>query len=112
MSLSRKEYQRQYYLKNRDKHNAAMKAWRDNNKEQAAKLRIKSRAKTKYGLTLEEYQAILDKPCGICGSPSTCVDHCHETNKVRGGLCDKCNKGLGFFLDSITLLQNAIGYLQ
>ena len=40
------------------------------------------------------------------------VDHCHETNIVRGLLCAHCNKGLGFFRDNIEVLEKAITYLK
>ena len=39
------------------------------------------------------------------------VDHCHETNQIRGLLCSSCNIGLGQFQDSIKLLSKAIDYL-
>jgi hypothetical protein len=56
--------------------------------------------------------------CAICGIESTdmkrelSVDHNHETNKIRGLLCDHCNIGLGNFRDSTTLLSVAIEYLE
>jgi hypothetical protein len=40
------------------------------------------------------------------------VDHCHNTGKIRGILCTKCNTGLGSFKDNIELLMNAIKYLK
>lgn len=40
------------------------------------------------------------------------VDHCHKTNITRGLLCASCNKGLGFFKDSIINLEKAISYLK
>lgn len=40
------------------------------------------------------------------------VDHCHKTNITRGLLCANCNKGIGFFKDSIKNLQRAINYLN
>lgn len=56
--------------------------------------------------------------CGICEEllPSDTkhihVDHCHETNITRGLLCASCNKGLGFFKDSVPNLEKAISYLK
>ena len=54
--------------------------------------------------------------CEICNqtiTESTChIDHCHKTNKVRGLLCNTCNKGLGLFKDNIAALSKAILYLE
>lgn len=73
----------------------------------------------KYGLTREQYNAILHKQggvCAICKKPpkdrALAVDHCHATNKVRGLLCGSCNNGLGRFKDSVELLNVAITYLS
>lgn len=40
------------------------------------------------------------------------IDHCHNTNKVRGILCHNCNLALGNFKDNIEFLSKAIKYLQ
>ena len=40
------------------------------------------------------------------------IDHNHKNGKVRGLLCNACNKGLGFFGDSISLLEEAVKYLK
>lgn len=40
------------------------------------------------------------------------LDHCHSSGKVRGALCGDCNRGLGMFKDSLTLLQGAMEYLK
>jgi hypothetical protein len=55
--------------------------------------------------------------CAICGKPPSSsralsLDHCHNTGIIRGLLCDPCNRGLGLFQDSVSHLNNAIGYLQ
>lgn len=69
----------------------------------------------RYGLTLETYRS-MGNVCWICGNPPKegtrlFVDHDHETNKVRGALCHLCNSGLGYFRDSILLLNCASAYL-
>lgn len=73
----------------------------------------------KYGLTPEEYQEMFDAQrglCAICGRApegngvskhNLVVDHNHDSGKVRGLLCDFCNRGLGIFRDSPELLEEA-----
>jgi hypothetical protein len=88
---------------------------------------IKSRLKTKYGLTPEQYARMLEDQnhaCAICSRPERssqtkkgepkmlAVDHCHSTGKIRGILCSHCNRALGLFEDKIDLLQKAANYLQ
>ena len=58
----------------------------------------KSRLKSKYGLTLDDYNQLLENQnhcCKICGKSEgnwtstrlpLSVDHCHTTNKIRGHL--------------------------
>lgn len=74
----------------------------------------------RYGITLEALKAMLasqDNRCAIClqefTKPSSCcVDHEHESQKIRGLLCRTCNVGLGAFKDECLLLERAIGYLR
>jgi hypothetical protein len=40
------------------------------------------------------------------------VDHNHSSGKVRGLLCNRCNRAIGMFEDSPELLLSAISYLQ
>lgn len=50
--------------------------------------------------------------CVICGSNETLVvDHDHRSGKIRGMLCNHCNRGLGHFRDDPTLLEFAAQYL-
>jgi len=75
-----------------------------------------------YGLTNEGYSIILksqNSGCAICNALVSdalhrrlSVDHCHQTGKVRGLLCTKCNNGLGNFNDNTKLLLKAITYLE
>lgn len=82
----------------------------------------RARLLRKYGLTAEDYDALLIKQnygCAICGSRKgdsryhlLHVDHDHVTGLVRGLLCFDCNRGLGCFSDSPELLKQADKYLQ
>lgn len=76
-----------------------------------------------YCITLEEYEKILDRQNGLCDichielsyerdENMAHLDHCHATNKIRGILCVRCNQGLGYFLDNIDTLNNAVIYLN
>ena len=76
----------------------------------------------KYGITLPEYNNMLDSQsgmCKICNSDKAGgrygrfhVDHCHNTGKVRGLLCHNCNRAIGMMNDDISVLKNAIIYLS
>lgn len=73
--------------------------------------------KSKYGLSEDDLLSMLakqDGKCGICDSDDVrlVVDHSHVTQIVRGMLCHKCNAGLGMFGDSVSILANAIKYLE
>lgn len=51
--------------------------------------------------------------CLICNSDEKLVvDHNHISGKVRGMLCNHCNRGLGHFRDNPDTLQKAIDYLK
>ena len=82
-----------------------------------------------YGITLNEYNEMLEKQngkCAICGTTETkgrksgrgggadvfAVDHCHDTGDVRGLLCHSCNRALGLVGDNTQILQSMIEYLQ
>ena len=70
-----------------------------------------------YGLDPADYYKMYDEQggaCKICSKnfPRLCVDHCHNSGKVRGLLCQKCNKAIGLLGDNLDYLTNAITYLE
>lgn len=73
------------------------------------------------GITREQYESLLknqNNKCAICKveygttNKKFSVDHCHNSDLVRGLLCSRCNLGLGYFMDDVNLLKNAIEYLH
>ena len=76
-----------------------------------------NRVRRDYNLSPEEYETFLteqDNKCQICETrePPLAIDHCHDTGKVRGLLCRKCNLGLGMFKDDFKLVSKAASYLD
>jgi hypothetical protein len=96
------------------------------NPERLAVINRRSKLKRAFGISLEQYDAMLAAQggrCGICGTgeptgkrgilgPVFHVDHCHKTGKIRGLLCASCNPALGAFGDSAERLAAAIAYLE
>lgn len=109
-------YAREHNRKHPEKSRATAKRWAKNNPESLQKYYFKR----KYGITLEERDAIFNSQgsrCAICrtddpGRNGWVVDHCHTTNKVRGILCRHCNHVLGFAKDDTAILNLAIKYLK
>ncbi len=74
---------------------------------------------SKYGLEPEDYDAMLEQQGGLCAickrecvtGRALHVDHDHNTGRVRGLLCHKCNSGLGQFGDSLDVIRSALTYL-
>lgn len=51
--------------------------------------------------------------CYICKNRELLyLDHDHETGLTRQLLCKRCNLGLGLLKDDISLMMEAIKYLQ
>lgn len=126
MSKRNKEYDKQYRLKNkvrmREYHRNYMRKYipkdKKKNPEKWKKRYTNSYIKHMYGITVEEYNSMVESQnnlCKICykeDKKRLCIDHCHKTNKIRGLLCRKCNFVLGLMDDNIDNLYNAIEYLK
>lgn len=81
--------------------------------------------KKNYGVTLEWFKTQFEAQngvCFICEQPETAtirgktlnlaVDHCHDTQDVRGLLCSACNRAIGGLKHDKRLLEKAIDYLN
>lgn len=106
-------YQREWVKKNPN----YQKEWNKQNYHKKTNKRLK----WMYGITLEQYNQLFAAQNGCCKICSThqgqlrrtlCVDHDHKTGKIRGLLCDLCNRGLGYLKDNTVILLEAIKYLN
>jgi hypothetical protein len=122
---------KEYYKANKETLLAKGRKWYRANPERRREYRRINRdrkrgvrLKREFGLSLEEYDNLLKTQngvCVICHKPETTrnqgglrplsVDHDHKTGRVRGLLCNKCNRGLGYFYDDSDLLINALAYI-
>jgi hypothetical protein len=73
--------------------------------------------KRMYGITNTIYEAMYeaqDGRCGICSEPHRrlVVDHDHDSGRVRGLLCRKCNAAIGQLKDNPVLLRRALSWLE
>lgn len=123
------ESNRNQYKKDPQKWKDYAKKWKLENPEKVAATARKSYARRKvsernyrikktYGITQEDYDRMYAEQngkCAICGQKSEKnfhIDHDHDTGEVRGLLCNKCNKALGFVNDSPTILERMIRYIN
>jgi 5-methylcytosine-specific restriction endonuclease McrA len=114
-----KEEGRSYYSRDPEGNRKRNAAWREFNKD-----RILARNREYYyGITAKEFDDMLVKQqgrCAVCSIPFTeerkslipCVDHDHNTGRVRGLLCSHCNRGLGSFRDDPETLEAGAAYLR
>jgi hypothetical protein len=74
-----------------------------------------------YGITPNQYEELLERQGGTCAiCPRTAdsqkrrlhVDHDHSTGKVRGLLCDQCNRAVGLLGDDPDRLRKAAAYVE
>jgi len=108
-------YKRKWRHNNPEKLNKARIRWRKNNPLSE----LNGRYKREYGITLKEYDEMFEKQdglCAVCGLPEInrrlAVDHDHDTQKIRGLLCARCNTVLGLMEDNIGTMSRAIEYIE
>lgn len=73
----------------------------------------------KYGISESDYEQMHSDQMGlclICQKPELdiklAVDHDHETGKVRGLLCKRCNMAIGLLGDDPQIVTRAALYLK
>lgn len=113
-----KQKAKNWHYDNHERSKEARRAYSKNNPETVRRLNYKR----KYGITLEQYNQILEAQGGVCAgcggverraaTGNLAVDHNHETGEVRGLLCSNCNRALGLLGDSIETLKSLADYLS
>lgn len=99
---------------------AANRAWLAANPEKRDRWARQSWLRRRYGMTIEEYDALLasqNGACAACGGLDPngrrlAVDHDHATNAVRGLLCDFCNRAIGLVRDDPRVADGIAAYLR
>ncbi len=99
-----KKYQKEY----KETHKVSIRQHRNKN------------FKYKYGITIEEYEQILEQQnycCKVCSREfndkvKPDVDHNHQTKIVRGILCHACNLAIGYLQDDVAVVQKLLDYLE
>jgi hypothetical protein len=113
---------REYYRKNADKMKPGFSARYHSDKDAHTSQRLKR----KFGITLEDYNAMfaLQKGnCAVCGTKQKikdkygnlrrlAVDHDHKTGKVRQLLCGPCNTSIGLIKENVKTLNKMIDYIK
>lgn len=90
--------------------------WKQKNPDKVRDMAYRSR----YGISYSEVMLMIEEQnycCAICldsldMGKHTHVDHCHNSNRVRGVLCNLCNTAIGKLKDSPTILRRAVDYLE
>lgn len=106
---------------NPERNRENQKRWKLNHPEQVKTMGRDWWYRTKYGITLMQYNELLKKQnhaCLLCGSNTAYqtkgrnlfVDHDHETGKIRGLLCSRCDTMLGHV--EIIGIEKIVDYLS
>ncbi len=85
----------------------------------------KNKLKSNYGMTPENYAALLHEQsgrCSLCRQPETrrlrgivlslCVDHEHTTGRIRSLLCSQCNMRVGLIETDIERTNAILCYIK
>ena len=99
--------------------------WREDHPDAVRRHNKNVRLRRKYGITVAEYETLRAAQadlCLICDQPEAtinrgipqqlAVDHDHNTGRVRGLLCIRCNMMIGGAKHDPAILRSAIAYLE
>ena len=116
MTKKQEAYKRWYDKQDKKSLAAKQREYNRTHKDSVRSIKYKAA----YGIDIKAYGAILLEQNGVCaicggvnpGGKRLSVDHNHETGRVRGLLCHRCNAGIGMFKENIELFSSAVSYLK
>ena len=112
-SIKNKEYQKEYYYRNRTKKLKARKLLYMSTPYDV-RLAKNNQLKSTYKITIEQYEQKLKEQnycCAICNKHrdefkrNLSVDHNHKTGAVRSLLCIICNSNVAVVEDKLEMIQ-------
>jgi len=99
-----------------------LREWKDENRAHYSAVQQNANLKMKYGITVEDKQALYELQEGRCvvcgiyadrdGTHGLHIDHDHKTGKVRGLLCGRCNRALGLLDDDPKRIIKLANYVE
>lgn len=111
-----KAYNKNYYELNKEMIKIINKEYNRNRKDVIKVYKLKYY----YNLLPEQYESLFigqDFKCAICDrelypySSDACVDHDHDSGRVRGALCRTCNGKLGWFENQQKAISSYLRFL-
>ena len=121
LKAQKREASKRYYANPKKREMHRLWCAKPENRERRRKAGKKFELKSRYGLTVAEFDAMQTaqgNACAIChisfikALRSIYVDHNHETGKTRALLCRTCNLMLGNAKENIDTLRFAADYLE
>lgn len=116
-----KAYTRKWSKENASKRREASARYRLNHPDKPRADHV-----ARYGISVGDYEQMVLAQAGVCAAcgeperrvdPRTkrtrrlAIDHCHDTGRVRGLLCTRCNTTLGVFNEDLVALARLLAYL-
>lgn len=116
-----REQQKETYARNRKNRQQKQREWGAANRDYQRENNLRK----KYNIGVVEYEQMFVSQggkCGVCGLPEIvcdkagklkrlAVDHNHETGKIRGLLCQKCNQALGLLDENPVIIRSLADYI-
>lgn len=114
--LAGKERARRWREENPEKAKKTHDSWVKRNRVRYRESCKWRRLRHRYGVSREQYENLMriaGGVCELCGSGHLlCLDHCHQSELVRGILCMRCNTAMERFDEMPDFTARVAKYLE